>query len=174
MIWRMNCDHYLVWQSCFSFWSFLDVWSHQEEVKEAREYFKKTENVVGALSRFPRYLTAERALVSASWIHAHCCSDFIFVDITSSMFHWIRFRGTHDFGPEGFTPRLQIWCRLVSWVLTANLSKARFEELFASYQHHSQNFTTDVCVIPLISFRQSCLLTPLFVTSCIYSQSKHS
>lgn len=63
--------------------------THQEEVKEAREYFKKTGNVDGALQRFPRYLTAERALVSASWIHAHCCIRFIFLISASSMFHLI-------------------------------------------------------------------------------------
>lgn len=36
----------------------------QPEVKEAREYFKKTGNVDGALQQFPRYLTAERALLT--------------------------------------------------------------------------------------------------------------
>ncbi|KAG0556562.1 hypothetical protein KC19_11G062700 [Ceratodon purpureus] len=36
----------------------------QPEVKEAREYFKKSKNIDGALQRFPRYLTAERALLT--------------------------------------------------------------------------------------------------------------
>lgn len=37
----------------------------QPEVKEAREYFKKTGNVDGALHKFPRYLTAERAILGS-------------------------------------------------------------------------------------------------------------
>jgi tRNA(Glu) U13 pseudouridine synthase TruD len=33
-------------------------------VSEAREYYKRTQDADGALHRMPRYLTAERALVS--------------------------------------------------------------------------------------------------------------
>ncbi len=33
-------------------------------MSEAREYYKRTQDADGALHRMPRYLTAERALVS--------------------------------------------------------------------------------------------------------------
>jgi tRNA(Glu) U13 pseudouridine synthase TruD len=33
-------------------------------VSEAREYYKRTQDADGALHRMPRYLTAERAVVS--------------------------------------------------------------------------------------------------------------
>lgn len=63
--------------------------THQEEVREAREYFKKTGNVDGALQRFPRYLTAERALVSASWILQTL--NIIKFYLSFLMFHLIPF-----------------------------------------------------------------------------------
>jgi hypothetical protein len=71
---------------------------HQPEVKEAREYFKKTGNVDGALQQFPRYLTAERALVSVLWIHAHCYRGLSF----RILLHCCSMVSS---SPKGFTSR---------------------------------------------------------------------